>query len=308
MRILMTGAGATGGYFGARLAQAGRDITFLVRPGRAEQIRRDGLRIISPHGNLTLSPRLLTRDQISEPFNLIILAVKAYALDQAIQDLASAVGPDTVIVPLLNGMRHIDALVARFGQIPVLGGVCIVATTLDADGRIVQLNEMQDLAYGERDGTITPRVQAVDAALQGAGFGARLSETISQDMWEKWVMLAATGALTCLLRGTVGEIEAVPGGSALALRVLDEASAVASASGYAPREPFMNRARMMLTAKGSGFASSMYRDLTLNAPVEVDHIIGDLSDRARALGVPTPLLQAAVAQLRIYQNRLRVAA
>lgn len=303
MRILVVGAGATGGYFGARLVEAGRDVTFLVRPKRAAQLRRDGLQVVSPYGNATLAPRLLVSGETTDAFDAVFLAVKAYALDAALDDLAPAVGRQTMIVPFLNGMRHLDALIARFGTDAVLGGVCIVATMLDAQGRIVQLNEMHELVYGERSGALSDRIGALDSALSGAGFGARASPMILQDMWEKWVMLAATGALTCLLRGTVGEIEALPGGAELALRFLAETAGVATASGFAPREAFMARVRTMLTAKGSGFASSMYRDLQSGAPVEVEHILADMVLRAKHLGLDVPLLDAATSQLRIHQHR-----
>lgn len=308
MRILIAGAGATGGYFGGRLAQAGRDVTFLVRPARAAQLRRDGLRIVSPKGDLTLEPTLVRAGEITAPFDVVILAVKAFALDQALADLAPAIGPRTMVMPLLNGMRHIDRLIQAFGETPILGGVCVVATTLDPQGRIVQLADMQELTYGERDGTDSRRIQALDDTLRGAGFNARASGTILRDMWEKWVMLATAGGITCLLRGNVGEIEAVPGGATLALRFLAEAAAVATAAGFPPSDAFMARATGMMTARGSGFASSMYRDMQANAPVEVEHILADLMDRAKASGVPTPLLEAAVAQLRIYQNRILAAA
>lgn len=304
MRILVAGAGATGGYFGARLAQAGRDVTFLVRPRRADQLRRGGLRIVSPHGDLRLAPRLLVTGETAGPFDVVILAVKAYALDQALNDLDPTIGPNTMVVPLLNGMRHIDLLIERYGEAPVLGGVCIVATTLDPQGRIVQLADTQELVYGERNGVISARGQALDAAMRDAGFNARLSETIIQEMWEKWVMLATAGGITCLLRGSIGEIEAVPGGAALALGFLAETTSVAAASGYAPRTVFTARARGILTAKGSSFAPSMYRDMQGNALVEVDQILGDMLFRARGLNLATPLLEAAVAQLQVYQNRI----
>jgi 2-dehydropantoate 2-reductase len=307
MRILIAGAGATGGYFGARLADAGRDVTFLVRPGRAAQLQHDGLRIVSPHGDLALTPKLVVAGDIAEPFDVVILAIKAYALDQALTDLAPAVGASTMIMPLLNGMRHIDLLIEHFGGASVLGGVCVVATTLDPQGRIIQLGDLQELAYGERGGGTSARIHALDATMQGAGFKARASETIIQDMWEKWMMLATGGGVTCLFRGNVGEIEAVPGGAALALRFLAEITAIAAASGFPPRDAFTARARAMLTAKGSGFATSMYRDMQGNAPVEVEHILGDMLHRARGLDLPTPLLEAAVTYLRVYQNRLRAA-
>jgi 2-dehydropantoate 2-reductase len=284
-------------------------VTFLVRPGRAAQLRREGLRLVSPHGDLTLEPKLLVAAELpvcpsSGPFDVVILAVKAYALDRALNDVGPAIGPDTMVVPLLNGMRHLDLLIERHGEAPVLGGVCVVATTPDPQGHIVQLAEMQELAYGERDGVASARARVLDTALQGAGFSARLSNTILQDMWEKWVMLATAGGVTCLLRGTVGEIEAVPDGAELALRFLAEITSVAVESGYAPRDAFTARARGMLTATGSNFAPSMYRDMQGGAPVEVEQILGDLLGRARGLQLATPLLGAAVAQLRIYQKRI----
>jgi len=304
MRVLVVGAGATGGYFGARLASAGRDVTFLVRPRRAEELRRDGLRLVSPHGDLTLTPKLIVAGEVAAPFDVVVVAVKAYALEQSLIDLGSAVGPNTMIMPLLNGMRHIDMLCARFGDAAVLGGTCIIASTVDAEGRIVQLAEMQELNYGERSGTISERVQALDAVMQGAGFKARMSGTIVQEMWEKWIMLATLGGITCLMRGTIGDIEAVPGGAALTLRLLAECSAVAAASGYPARDAFTQRVTAMLTAKGSQSASSMYRDLQNGAAVEAEHIAGDMLARATQLGVSASVLEIAVAHLRVYLHRL----
>ena len=137
MRILIVGAGAVGGYFGGRLAQAGRDVTFLVRPARAKQLRQDGLRIISPHGDAVLTPKLSSATEIDTPYDLVFFSVKAYALEAAMNDFAAAVGPETMILPVLNGMRHVDLLTKRFGEHPVIGGVCLVATEIDGEGRIV---------------------------------------------------------------------------------------------------------------------------------------------------------------------------
>lgn len=303
MRMLIVGAGATGGYFGARLAQAGRDVTFLIRPARAEQLRRTGLAITSPHGDLTIQPKLLETGAASPPFDLVLIALKAYALEQALGDIAAVTGPGTMLVPFLNGMRHLDTLTGRFGQDAVLGGVCLVATTLKPDGSIAQLAPFQEIVYGERDGAASPRIAAVGAAMQGAGFKARASAEIMQEMWNKWMLLAAGGALTCLLRGTAGEIEAVPGGTAVAHRLVDEVMAVTSAAGYPPSDATNDRIRTTLTAKGSPFATSMYRDLTAGLPVEAEQILGDMVMRAQSFGLSTPLLDASAAQLRIYQNR-----
>jgi 2-dehydropantoate 2-reductase len=304
MRILIVGAGAVGGYFGGRLAQAGRDVTFLVRPSRAKQLAQHGLRIISPHGDAVLTPKLVSAEEIDTPYDLVFLSVKAYALEAAMNDFAAAVGPETMILPVLNGMRHVDLLTKRFGEYAVIGGVCQVASEIDDAGRIVQLADFQQLVYGERNGETTPRLQTLDATLKGAGFDARLSTNIMQEMWEKWVQLASLGATTCLMRGTIGEIVAVPGGANLSLKVLDESAAVATACGYKPSEALLSRHADAMTAPGSPLTSSMYRDLRKGASVEADHILGDFIERGGEHGVATPLLKAAFINLRVYQGGL----
>src|ERR1700691_1327992 len=240
MRILIVGAGAVGGYFGARLAQVGRDVTFLVRAPRAEQLRREGLSVISPFGNVVLTPKLILAGEIDGPFDLVLLSVKAYVLEAAIDGFAPAVGPETMILPVLNGMRHIELLTQRFGEGAVLGGVCLVATEIDENGRIVQLAGIQQLVYGERNGEVTPRLESLDVTLQGAGFDTHLSTDILQAMWEKWVMLASLGAVNCLMRGTIGELVAIPAGAGLSLQVLDECAAAAAACGHKTSETFQS--------------------------------------------------------------------
>lgn len=302
-RVLIVGAGAVGGYFGGRLAQAGRDVTFLVRDRRAQQLRQRGLEIVSPHGDAKIDPKIATTAELKEPFDLVLLAVKHYALDAAIADVAPAIGERSAILPVLNGMRHLDRLRAAFGGAHVLGGVCIVATTLDADDRIVQLSEMQELSYGELDGTLSERIRTIDRTLQGAGFIARLSSSIELEMWEKWVFIAALGGITCLLRGTIGEVQHAPRGRDLTIAMLDECVAVATAAGYAPRPSAKDRAFNVLTDANSDLASSMYRDLQKGRPLEADAIIGDMCVRGEAAGVKVPLLSAAYAQLSIYERK-----
>lgn len=302
MRILIVGAGATGGYFGGRLAAAGRDVTFLVRPGRAAQIASRGLEIVSPYGDFSIRPRTVVTGGVEGAFDLVILTVKAFSLDAAMEDLAPAVGQDTTLLPILNGMRHVDLLEDRFGR-SVIGGVCKVSTTLDAEGRILQLAPFQELVYGELEGGPSNRVSAADAVLKDCGFTARASEDVVQEMWDKWTMLASLGALTCLMRGTVGEIAAAPGGVALARATLAEACAVAGAAGHRPGEAHVAQTVAMLTTPGSGVTSSMFRDLTAGQAVEADHILGDLVARAGDLGVATPLLSASYANLSVYEKR-----
>src|SRR4029077_4404483 len=238
------------------------------------------------------------------PYDLVLVSVKAYALEAAMNDFAAAVGPETTILPVLNGMRHVDLLTKRFGEHAVIGGVCLVASELGDKGRIVQLADFQQLAYGERNGETTLRLKAVDTTLKGAGFDARLSTDIAQVMWEKWVQLASLGAITCLMRGTIGEIVAVPGGADLSLKVLDESAAIATACGHKPSEALLSRHAAAMTAPGSPLTSSMYRDLRKGAPWEVDHILGDFIERGDAHRVATPLLKTAFVNLHVYQDRL----
>jgi 2-dehydropantoate 2-reductase len=304
VRILVVGAGSTGGYFGGRLAQAGRDVTFLVRPARAAALRKDGLRIVSPYGDVTLAPKLVTADAIKQTFDAVLVAVKAFSLAAALDDMAAAVGRETMILPVLNGMRHMERIAQRFGAPAVVGCVCKVAALVDAEGRIVQLSRLQDLAYGELDRTRTPRIERLDAAMQGAGFPARLSADIEADMWEKWDNLAALGAITCLMRGNVGEVNAAPGGTAFATRIIDEVMAVVTAEGHPPRPAFLAEMRKSLTDPASTGTSSMYRDLQQGRPIEAEQIVGDMLARGARHKLATPLLAAAYAHLSVYQGKL----
>jgi 2-dehydropantoate 2-reductase len=305
MRVLIVGAGATGGYFGGRLASAGRDVTFLVRARRAERLRAGGLHIVSPHGDVQLTPKLAAAGAIDAPFDAIVLAVKAYSLDGALRDIAPAVGPRTMILPLLNGMKHMDIIAAAYGADALLGSLCAIAATLDDEGRILHLSpQFHNFVYGETGGVRSERVEQLDGVMQGAGFNARLSSNILQDMWNKWMMLATLAGATCLMRGSIGEIVAAPGGRDFVLRFFDEVVAVATAEGYAPAAAFLNDTRALLTAEGSGLAASMFRDMQRNSQIEAGEIIGDLLTRANKAGVSTPLLATAYAHLAVYQGQL----
>ena len=303
MKILIVGAGSTGGYFGARLTQAGRDVTFLVRPARAAALRERGLQVLSPRGNFSIVPKLVLASEIDKPFDIVLVTVKAFGLPAAIEDFAAAVGPETMILPVLNGMRHVDDLQARFGPERVVGGVCRVSTMLDAQGRIVHLAPLHELVYGELDGRSTARIEALHAFMSDAGFDAHLSAHIAQDLWNKWMLLATLGGICALARGNIGEIVASDGGVDFVRAFLAEATAVATAAGFAPSAPALDFILGVLTAPGSPMTSSMYRDLVAGDRVEADQILGDLRARGRLAGVATPLVSAAFIQLDIYQRR-----
>jgi 2-dehydropantoate 2-reductase len=307
MRVLVVGAGATGGYFGGRMLQAGRDVTFLVRARRAAELASAGLIIKSPKGDVTLrEPPTVLAENIRAPFDLVVLSCKAYDLDNAIVSFAPAVGRDTMILPLLNGMRHLDVLDARFGREKIFGGLCSIAATLDAERAIIHLSPFHSLAFGERDGELSSRVRAVAAAIVGAGFDARASETIVHDMWEKWLLLGTLASATCLMRAPVGDIVSTSAGRELILSLLEEIRSVATFQGYAPRAAFLERTQTMLTEPGSPFTASMLRDIESNGPIEADHVVGDLLRRQDPVVTENgnlSTLQIAYAHLKAYEAR-----
>jgi 2-dehydropantoate 2-reductase len=319
MRILVVGAGAIGGYFGARLAAAGRDVTFLVRPKRAEQLA-NGLFVRSPKGDVKIAaPKIVTEATLPplgipsltpadrsvaarsrEPFDLVLLSCKSYDLDSAMASIARAVGPATMVLPLLNGESHIDTLKRRFGVGAVLGGQCQISSTLDAQGHVIHLNEMQLLGFGELDGTRSARIEAVNENLSGANFEAQLSTRILQDMWEKWMFIATLAGITCLMRAALGDI-ATAGGTDIALALFEECSAIAAKNGYAPHPVIGERVRKMLTAPGSTLTASMLRDVESHGKTEHEHVLGDLF--ARGQGTRAPVLEICLAHMRAYEAR-----
>jgi 2-dehydropantoate 2-reductase len=304
MRVLVVGAGAIGGYFGGRMLQAGRDITFLVRPRRAGELASAGLVIKSPHGDVTLkTPPTVQADAIREKFDVILLSCKAFDLDDAMKSLAPAVGEGTSIIPLLNGMRHLELLDAKFGSARVLGGLCAIAVTLNDKREVVQLQPMQSLSFGERDGKLSERVRAIAEVFKSGNFGSSASEHVMQDMWEKWVFLASIAASNCLMRASLGNILAAPGGKDFILGIFDECKAVATAEGYPPRAPFLERTLAMLTMEGSPMTASMFRDIQAGLPVEADHVVGDLIARGDAAKVPVPRLRTAYTHLKAYERQ-----
>jgi 2-dehydropantoate 2-reductase len=239
-------------------------------------------------------------DKLTEKFGVVLLSCKAFDLEDAIKSFAPAVGQETAIIPMLNGMRHLDILDAKFGRERVLGGLCAIVVTLNDKREVIQLQPTQSLAFGERDGKLSERVRTIAAS---GKLGSVASEHIIQDMWEKWVFLASVAGSTCLMRGPIGSILAAPGGKDFLLGILDECAAVASAEGHPPRAPSLERTRGMLTADGSQITASMFRDIRAGAAVEADHVIGDLLARGDAAKVPVPKLRTAYTHLKVYEKQ-----
>src|SRR2546430_6732420 len=267
MRMRVVGAGAIGGYCGGRLLQAGTDVTCLVRRKRASELASAGLVIKSPAGDVTLkSPPTVQADKLVEKFDVVLLSCKAFDLEDAIKSFAPAVGPQTAIIPLLNGMLHLNVLDEKFGTDRVLGGLCAIAVTLNEAREVVQLAPMQSLNFGESASAMPQRVRPIAKVFESGKFGAVASEHIMQDMWEKWVFLASLAASTCLMRTSVGNILAVAGGKDFLLGMLDECSAIAKASGHGPTGPFFQRTNGLLTTEGSPMTASMFRDIKAGPP------------------------------------------
>lgn len=308
MKILIVGAGALGGYFGARLLLAGRDVTFLVRPGRARQIAATGgLVIKSPHGDAVLEkPPLITAPELAAQgrrYDLILLGCKANGLAGCMADMAPAVGPDTMILPMLNGMRHIELLSERFGRKAVLGGRCFIFATLDADGRVIHQGDVHTIDFGELDGGVTPRMRALEKELSGAGFLATVNPDMMQGMWEKWVLITCVAGSTSLMRATVGDIVRA-GAFGYTQALIAEVSAIARAHGHPPSESFMEFAMKTLSDPDSTQAGSMAKDIEKGIPIEADHILGDLLARIPAGDEDKyPLVRLIYSQCKVYEAR-----
>jgi 2-dehydropantoate 2-reductase len=303
MKILVLGAGAVGGYFGGRMAEAGADVTFLVRPARAELMAKNGLRIQSRAGDLTLAAKCVVQAQVRADYDVVMFTAKAYDLDSAMDAIAPAMAGRAVVLPLLNGMAHLDALAARFGAGKVLGGVAYIASTLAADGTIRHLNDFHRIAFGPRHAAQDGVCGAFSAAAAGAKSEFKRTDAIEQAMWDKWVFLATLAGINCLMRGSIGDVTATGSGAALALALLGECAAVAQAEGFATPDAARANYTGLLTQKGSALTASMLRDVESGGPAEGDHILGAMLARARRHGLATPVLEIATTHLEAFAAR-----
>ena len=308
MKILILGAGAIGGYFGGRLHQAGADVTFLVRPARAQHIATHGLMLESPTDKATLQVKTVLETQVREEqakaaFDVVILACKAYDLASSLAAITPAMGAQTCVLPLLNGISHIATLDAAFGQARVMGGACQIAATLTPEGVVKALMPFQNIVWGARHPAQAALAQALGQSFANTGVDWRVSGEIMLDMWEKVTVLSTLAGMTCLMRGSVGDILAAPGGADCIKSYMEACIAVATKEGYAPRAAAIERFRAMLSTPGSPLTASMLRDLENGSPIEADHIVGFMLERARAHGVDAGMLAVAYAHLKVYEGR-----
>lgn len=303
MNLLVLGAGAIGGYFGGRLAQAGTNVTFLVRPKRREQLERDGLRIQSPAGNATLCVKTILASELTPDYDFVLLTCKAYDLDSALDAIAGAMRGRCAVVPMLNGMAHLARLDERFGAANVMGGACTLSVALDEHGVIHHADPLQRVVFGERDGSRSARAQTLADAFAKTTIEWELADDIEQNMWEKIVTLSVLASANCLFRANIGEIVRSPGGLDAIQRALDVNLEIAKRNGHPPRAAAIEFARSALTDPASKRSASMLHDMEHGLQVESDHIVGWMLEQARTRKIDATLLSLAYTHLKAYEVR-----
>lgn len=303
MKVLVLGAGGIGGLVGGRLAQHGCDVTFLVRDKRKAQLDREGLRIESPQGDAQLPAKSIIQSEVTPAYDLVLLTCKAYDLDGAIEAIRPALAPHTVVLPLLNGIAHMERLNQAFGPARVAGGTARMQVTLTPDGTIRQLNDWQTLTFGEQDGLVSDRLQAFQLALQPTGIEAKLSTDILRELWMKLVHLATVASGTCLMRANIGEIARTPEGTLLLNRLLQLNADIARHAGYPPEETFLEGYRQLFANRTATYEASMLRDLEKGGRVEAEQIVGFMLAQCRAAGKDDALHLAAYTHVKAFEQR-----
>ena len=303
MRTLVLGAGSVGGYFGGRLAQHGADVTFLVREGRRAELAANGLRIRSFFGDADIPVKTAGQEEPGADYDTVVFACKAFDLDQAMDSIAPALTDGTTILPLLNGIAHLDILNRRFGRERVLGGTAKIAATVAADGVIQHLNDWNFLKFGEQNGGPSERTERLARAFPTDTVKAAAVDDILQEMWEKLVHLSTAAAMTCLMRGSVGEIARVAEAARMFQRLLDQAAEVAGHNGHRPSDVFMDTYRTLFADRASGYTTSMLRDIEAGKRTEAQHIVGHMVREARLAGIDGSLFEVALANLEVYEQR-----
>lgn len=301
MKTLVVGAGAIGGYFGGRLAAAGCDVNFLIRAVRATALAQRGLVILSPQGNAQVPVRTVTANDLKADYELVFLACKAPALASVIGALEPAISADTVIVPLLNGVLHLEALDSAFGADRVAGGMCHLSARLGPAGEIVHLNALHEITLGERHASQVPVIHRAHDMLLRAGVDARHTPEIIQMMWEKYVFITALAALTSLMRADMGAILQTQHGRALAEMMLDICRRTAEASGHPPDARRLQAMAAPMFLTNSPLRASMARDIENGAATEAEHLVGHMAALAEHHGIDSTLLRAALTHLQAYE-------
>jgi 2-dehydropantoate 2-reductase len=306
MRFLVLGAGALGGFFGGKLLKGGADVAFLVRPRRAEQLRRDGLVVRAQDGEIRTPVRAILEGQIEVPYDVILLACKAYDLDSAIRAITPAVGGDSAVLPLLNGIRHIDVLNQKFGEKQVLGGLTAINAALLPDGVIQQSQlRINITTIGELNGQPSSRCDAIRKALAAGGITADISDNIVAAMWMKFFGFACIAAIASMTRSRAETIAGTDAGPSFVAAVIEECTRLVTAEGFPPPPETPGMIRSIFSQRDSNYGPSLLIDMEEGRPTEGQLTIGDLVDRANSRGLSVPLLTAALCNLQAYELNRR---
>lgn len=308
MRFLVLGAGALGGYFGAKLLRGGADVTFLVRPKRAAQLAANGLVLKSQDGDIAVPAKTVLAGQVAGTYDIVLLCCKAYDLDDAIAAIAPAMGPDSAVLPFLNGLRHVDLLADRLGAGRVLGGLTAVNAVLAPNGDVVQSPiRINMTACGELRGGSSARCAEIQRAFTSGGAEIAVSDGILGPMWIKFFAFATIAAVATLTRARAGTIARTPTGAALVAQAMEECRMVATAEGYPPPGETAGLIRGTFSQPASGYGPSILVDMEEGRTTEGEHTVGDMVARAARHCMPVPVLTAALCNLQAYEITRRPA-
>ncbi|MDA8227916.1 MAG: ketopantoate reductase family protein [Desulfitobacterium hafniense] len=297
MNIVVIGAGAVGGYFGGKLANAGIPVTFLVREKRYSQLKERGLRIESIHGNFTVQPQLvLSAEEVENP-DLVILSVKNYHLEEVNKEISTFIDRGAKVLPLLNGVRHLDKLISTFGTEHILGGICYIESTLNEHGDIIQTSPLQDIVFGPLDTMDEAFLKEVETLFLQSGVKVKLSFEIITEMWSKYIFLATLSGITAATRSSIGVAQMDPVTSSFLEDYVNELVTVAKANEKKVPEDLLDRVMTRIKNVNLSMTSSMHRDLEKGLPIELESIQGAILEMAEKHNIKTPCTRAIYALL-----------
>jgi len=306
MRIAVVGLGGVGGYFGARLVEAGHEVAFIARGVHLEAIQRQGLRVYSPQGDFVARPEIATNDPAAiGTVDLVIVATKAWQVESTAPSLKPLLGENTLILPLLNGVEAPTQLAHALGEGSVLGGFCRVFSWIEAAGVVRHGGIQPYICFGEMAGGTSPRVQALYEALQGAKFILELSENIQGAMWQKLSLIAPWSGVGAVTRQPIGVIRSTPPTRALLIEAIHETIAVAQGRGVRMLEDAAARVIKQIDDAPAESTASMQRDILEGKPSELEAQNGAVVRLGAEVGVPTPVHRFLYASLLPMENLAR---
>ena len=304
MKILILGAGGIGGFFGGYLQQSGADVTFLVRPKRKDLLLKNGLKVISPLGNLKLKPNLVLAKELTPIYDIILISCKTYDLDQAILDLKLTKGKG-VIIPFLNGMTHLKKLDEAFGSENVMGGVAHISSTINKDGTIEHFSEFKKLTFGNRDLSKNHALKEFAEVCVKTKFDVVLSDDINLDLWKKWVFISTVAGATTLFSCSLGEIVKSDFGKKIIIDLFNECRSIAKLYKYDYEDSEADVILKTITTSGSPIKASMQRDVEKKSFTEHEQIFGDLINKGKKYNFECPILTSCYVRMNVYQETVK---